>query len=153
MSRSRMIAVVVMSVVYGQGLPNVGLAAEKLVKVVAKSAKAFQPKQAGGKTVEVEAVLTVTNGGDGVAGVSPRQFGYALVPKGADGKEGEPQMFFGIKDPELADTQPLGPGKSVDLSATLEGHTIEVAKGAKYVLIVTDSSDAKNSQRIEITIK
>ena len=93
------------------------------------------------------------NDGDGVVGVSPRQFSYSLVPKQADGKEGEPQMFFGIKDPELADTQPLGPGKSVDLTATLEGHTIGVTKGAKYILIVTDSSDAKNSQRIEITIK
>ena len=153
MSRSRMIAVVVMAILFGQGLPSDGLAAEKLVKVVAKNAKAIATKESGGKTVEVQAVLTVKNDGDGIVGVSPRQFEYALVPKGADGKDGEAHRFFGIKDPDLADTQPLDPGKSVDLSATLEGHTIGVTKGAKYVLVVTDPSDAQNAQRIEITIK
>lgn len=153
MSRSRMIAVVVMGAIFGQGLPSVGLAAEKLVKVVAKNAKAIAAKESGGKTVEVQAVLTVKNDGDSIAGVSPRQFEYALVSKGADGEEGEAHRFFGIKDPDLADTQPLDPGKSVDLSATLEGHTIGVTKGEKYLLIVTDSSDPQNTQRIEITIK
>jgi len=62
-------------------------------------------------------------------------------------------MFFGIKEPNLSDSQPLEPGKSIDVSAPLEGHTIGVEKGLKYFLVVTDSSDSKDTQTIEFTMK
>ena len=153
MSKSRMIAVVAMGLLVTHCIPSVSLAAGKLVKVVVKNAKAIAANQAGGKTVEVDAVLTIKNDSDGVTGVSPRSFKYTLVLKGAVDEKDAPHRFFDIKEPNLIDTRPLEPGKSIDLLAPLEGHTIGVAKGDKCLLIVTDPSDEKNTQQIDVTIK
>jgi hypothetical protein len=153
MSISRMVAAAVLGISLAQLLPSECLAAGTLAKVAVATAKAIEPRESGGTTVEIEAVLTVKNESDGVIGVSPRQFEYSLVPKGADGKEGEPHMFFGIKDPDLRDANPLAPGESIELSASLEGHTIGVDKAAKYLLVVRDPGNERTTKRIEMSFK
>lgn len=151
----RMFAIGVLIVFAGISMPHNCMAEENvtIIKVNVKKAKSIQPKEAGGKTVEIEVALTVKNEGPGIAGVSSRQYRYDLVPKGPDGEPGTPQMFFGIKDPNLSDAQPLDPGKSIELFAPLEGHTIGVEKGMKYRLIVTDQTDPQRSKSIDLDIK
>lgn len=153
MSISRMVSAAVVGFSLAHVLPSECLAEGTLAKVAVAAAKAIEPGQSGGPTVEIEAVLTVKNESDGVIGVSPRQFEYALVPKGADGGEGEPHRFFGIKDPDLRDAKPLAPGETTELSASLEGHTIGVDKAAKYLLVVRDPGNERTTKRIEMSFK
>jgi len=92
MQITRVVAITVMAIALGNLMPSLGVAAEgiKLVKVVVKQAKSIQPKEAGGTTVEIQAVLTIKNNGPAVSSVSARQYTYDLFPKGTDGEAGEP---------------------------------------------------------------
>lgn len=130
------------------------MAADKsAVSVAVTKAIALTPKEAGGKTVEVHAVISIKNEGDQVIAVSPRQFGYELRKKQADGTLDEPVRFFGIADPEIKDAQPLGPGQSVKLEAELQAHTDGVEVGPKYLLIVTNPNNDNAKQQVEVTFK
>ena len=122
-----------------------------LVKIVVTKAQAIEAKESGGRTVEVETVLSLRNDGDGVVGVSPRQFTYELFPRGVDGSLGTPQMFFGIRDPDLSDAQSLAPGESITLSAPLEGHTVPIDTSGNYVLVVTHVDDKDITSRSDVS--
>jgi hypothetical protein len=130
------------------------LAADKSTfSVKVTSASALAPKEPGGTTARIHAEIMMKNDGDGVIGVSPRQLSYELREKLADDKLGEPHRFFGITEPDLRDARPLEPGQSVKLDADLEGHTIGVDAGAKYLLIVTNPNNDNAKQQVEVTFK
>lgn len=129
-------------------------AAEKSsFSVTVTKAISVTPKEAGGKTVEVHAVIAIKNEGDQVIGVSLRQLQYELREKHADGTLGESHRFFGITEPELKDAQPLAPGQTVTLEADLEGHTIGIDVGSKHVLVVMDPNNDDAKQQVEVTFK
>jgi len=129
-------------------------AAEKSsFSVTVTKAISVTPKEAGSKTVEVDAVIAIKNEEDRVIGVSPRQLRYELRKKHADGTLGESHRFFGIAEPELKDALPLAPGQTAKLKADLEGHTIGVDIGSKYVLVVMNPNDDDAEQQVEVTFK